>query len=148
MYSTIQCSTLVIILCDSKGHWTIPQYIMSCSVVHNIRTLWPAKYSRAWVRSSTKLTRSCTTTHNSYSYYMVSQRSSRTGDPNLTPHYIFYEHHFDWEDRRGEECLFTRRVLCICESWHLQSIASCCAVLCCAVKSDHRHRAIRRAPRR
>ena len=36
VYSTIQCSTIVIILDDSKCHRTImPQYIMSYSVVHN-----------------------------------------------------------------------------------------------------------------
>ena len=34
LYSTIQCSTKVIILYDSKCDRTIPQYIMSCSVVH------------------------------------------------------------------------------------------------------------------
>ena len=32
VYSTIQCSTFVIILYDSKCHQTIPQYIMSCSM--------------------------------------------------------------------------------------------------------------------
>ena len=36
VYSTILCSfTIVIILDESKCHRTLPQYIMSCSVVHN-----------------------------------------------------------------------------------------------------------------
>ena len=34
LYSTIQYSTVVIIVHDSKCQRTIPQYIMSCSVVH------------------------------------------------------------------------------------------------------------------
>ena len=34
VFNTIQCSTIVIILYDSKWHRTIPQCIMSYSVVH------------------------------------------------------------------------------------------------------------------
>ena len=34
VYSTIQYSTKVIIVYDSKCHRTIPHYIMSCSVLH------------------------------------------------------------------------------------------------------------------
>ena len=41
VYSTIQYSTIVKIVYDSKCHRTIPQYIMSCSVVHkNVMVLW------------------------------------------------------------------------------------------------------------
>ena len=40
VYSTLQYSTIVIIVHDSKFHRTIAQHTMSCSVVHkNVMTL-------------------------------------------------------------------------------------------------------------